>query len=155
MAKGTKDNFTNVVSTAPFYWQYHQQHYTVREEIRRRRSTTATRLYPSNGAETRVRQHHGVQEGRRDKRGSTDPAKLIPILETMQWNMTKGPEHFRKEDHQGVNSCLVVEGIPMADRGADGFAFAKVLEEHNGPGVMAPLESLLLQDGNRIGPSRT
>src|SRR3984885_7419177 len=28
MAKGTKDNFTNVVSTAPFYWQYHAKHYT-------------------------------------------------------------------------------------------------------------------------------
>ena len=60
----------------------------------------------------------------------------------MQWNYTKGPEHFRKEDHQGVSSCLVVEGLPEADRGPGGFAFAKVLEEHNGPGIMAPLDSL-------------
>jgi hypothetical protein len=37
---------------------------------------------------------------------------------------------------------LVVEGIPLADRNADGFNFARVLEEHNGPGVMAPLDSL-------------
>jgi len=44
----------------------------------------------------------------------------------------QGPEHFRKEDHQGVNSVLVVEGIPLADRNADGFNFARVLEEHNG-----------------------
>jgi len=56
--------------------------------------------------------------------------------------MTKGPEHFRKEDHQGVNSVLVLEGLPEADRGADGFGFAKVLEEHNGPNVMEPLDSL-------------
>jgi ABC-type branched-subunit amino acid transport system substrate-binding protein len=140
MAKGTKNNFNNVVSTAPFYWQYHQQHYTFAKHFVQA-FHDRYKAYPSNGAETAY-VNMMVYKKAVEQAHSTDPAKLIPVLETIQWNMTKGPEHFRKEDHQGVNSVLVVEGIPEADRNADGFNYAKVLEEHNGPGVMAPLESL-------------
>jgi ABC-type branched-subunit amino acid transport system substrate-binding protein len=140
MAKGTKDNFTGVVSTAPFYWQYHQEHYTFARKFVQA-FYDRYKLYPSNGAECAYI-NMLVYKKAVERAQSTDPAKLIPILETMQWNYTKGPEHFRKEDHQGVNSVLVLEGVPEADRGADGFGFAKVLEEHNGPGVMAPLDGL-------------
>ena len=140
MAKGTKDNFTNVVSTAPFYWQYHQQHYTFAKKFVAA-FYDRYKAYPSNGAECAYI-NMLVYKRAVEQAHSTDPAKLIPVLENVQWNYTKGPEHFRKEDHQGVNSVLVVEGVPEADRGADGFAFARVLEEHNGPGVMAPLDSL-------------
>jgi branched-chain amino acid transport system substrate-binding protein len=140
MAKGTKDNFTNVVSTAPFYWQYHAKHYTFAKKFVEA-FYDRYKAYPSNGAECAY-VNMMVYKLAVEQAHSTDPAKLIPILETIQWNMTKGPEHFRKEDHQGVNSVLVVEGIPLADRNADGFNFARVLEEHNGPGVMAPLDSL-------------
>ncbi len=140
MAKGTKDNFAGVVSTAPFYWQYHQQHYTYAKKFVDA-FHDRYKTYPSNGAECAY-VNIMVYKAAVEQAHSTDPAKLIPILENMQWNMTKGPEHFRKEDHQGVNSCLVVEGLPSADRSHDGFGFAKVLEEHNGPGIMAPLDSL-------------
>ena len=141
MAKGTKDNFTNVVSTAPFYWQYHQQHYTFAKKFV---SAFHDRYgtYPSNGAECAYI-NILVYKRAVELAQSTDPAKLIPVLENIQWNYTKGPEHYRKEDHQGVNSVLVLEGIPEADRGDGGFGFAKVLEEHNGPGVMAPLDGLV------------
>jgi len=140
MAKGTKDNFANVVSTAPFYWQYHQQHYTYAKKFVEA-FYDRYKTYPSNGAECA---YVNMQLYKRavEQAKSTDAAKLIPVLETMQWNYTKGPEHFRAEDHQGVSSCLVLEGLPEADRGPGGFAFAKVLEEHNGPGIMAPLDSL-------------
>ena len=140
MAKGTKNNFTNVVSTAPFYWQYHQQHYTYAKRFVQA-FYDRYKTYPSNGAETAY-VNMMVYKKAVEQAQSTDSAKLIPVLEAIQWNMTKGPEHFRKEDHQGVNSVLVVEGIPEADRNADGFNYARVLEEHNGPGVMAPLDSL-------------
>ncbi len=90
------------------------------------------KTYPSNGAECAY-VNIMVYKAAVEQAHSTDPAKLIPVLENMQWNFTKGPEHFRKEDHQGVNSCLVVEGIRRPTAAHDGFAFAKVLEEHNGP----------------------
>jgi ABC-type branched-subunit amino acid transport system substrate-binding protein len=141
MAKGTKDNFTNVVSTAPFYWQYHEKSYNEAKTFVRA-FYDRYKTYPSNGAECAY-VNILVYKKAVERAQSTDPAKLIPILETMQWNLTKGPEHFRKEDHQGVNSVLVVEGLPEADRGEGGFAYAKVLEEHNGPGVMAPLDGLV------------
>jgi len=140
MAKGTKDNFTNVVSTAPFYWQYHQQHYTFAKKFVEA-FYDRYKLYPSNGAECAY-VNMLIYKRAAEQAQSTDPAKLIPVLETMQWNFTKGPEHFRKEDHQGVSSCLVLEGLPEADRGPGGFGFARVLEEHNGPTIMEPLDSL-------------
>lgn len=140
MAIGTKDNFAGVVSTAPFYWQYHQQHYTAARNF-----VSAFydryKLYPSNGAETAY-VNILIYKKAVETAQSTDPAKLIPVLETMQWNLTKGPEHFRKEDHQGVNSVLVVEGVPVADRGTGGFGYAKVLSEHSGQSVLEPLDAL-------------
>src|SRR5271156_1639633 len=106
MAKGTKDNFANVVSTAPFYWQYHQQHYTFARKFVEA-FYDRYKLYPSNGAETAYI-NILVYKRAVELAHSTDPLKLIPVLENLQWNYTKGPEHFRKEDHQGVNSVLVV-----------------------------------------------
>ena len=37
---------------------------------------------------------------------------------------------------------LVVEGIPVAQRGPGGFEYARVLEVHPGPGCVQPLASL-------------
>ena len=56
-----------------------------------------------------------------EKAGSIDPAKVIAVLESTKFQFTKEQEWYRKEDHQGVNSCLVVEGIPESQRGAGGF----------------------------------
>ena len=72
------------------------------------------------------------------------------MLEGTQFQFTKEEEWYRKEDHQGVNSCLVVEGIPSKDRGPGGFEFAKVLEVHAGPVVVAAVGGLRLQDGNGV-----
>ena len=77
-----------------------------------------------------------------EKAGSIDPAKVIAVLEGTKFQFTKEQEWYRKEDHQGVNSCLVLEGVPESQRGPGGFAFAKVLEVHDGPAVVAPLSSL-------------
>ena len=65
-----------------------------------------------------------------------------PVLETLRFQFTKEPEYYRKDDHQGVNSVLVVEGLPEKDRGTGGFEFAKVLEVHDGPSVLQPLAGL-------------
>jgi len=136
MAKGTKDNFTNVVSTAPFYWQYHQAKYPGAKKFVEA-FYDRYQLYPSNGAECAY-VNMMVWKEAIEKAGSTDPVKVIPVLENLRFQFTKEPEFFRKADHQGVNSCLVLEGLPEKDRGQGGFGYAKVLSVHVGLEVVAP-----------------
>ena len=140
MAKGTKNNFANVVSTAPFYWQYHQAKYPGAKKFVEA-FYDRYKLYPSNGAECAY-VNMLVWKEAIEKAGSTDAARVIPVLENLRFQFTKEPEFFRKADHQGVNSCLVVEGLPEKDRGAGGFAYAKVLSVHVGLEVVAPPSGL-------------
>jgi ABC-type branched-subunit amino acid transport system substrate-binding protein len=140
MAKGAKDNFDNVVSTAPFYWKYHAAKYPGAKKF----VDAFQKKFgfpPSNGAETAYADIY-IYKMAVEKAGSIDPAKVINVLETTKFQFTKEMEWYRKEDHQGVNSCLVLEGIPEAQRGPGGFEFARVLEVHDGVNVVAPLASL-------------
>jgi ABC-type branched-subunit amino acid transport system substrate-binding protein len=140
MAKGTKDNFDNVVSTVPFYWKYHAAKYPGAKKF----VDAFTKKYgfpPSNGAETAYADIY-IYKMAVEKSGSIDPAKVIAVLENTKFQFTKEQEWYRKEDHQGVNSCLVVEGIPEAQRGANGFEYARVLEVHDGESVLEPLDKL-------------
>ena len=135
MAKGTGDNFANVVTTAPFYWKYHAEKYPAAKKF----VQAFIKRYgvpPSNGAEnayTNIYQWKGGIE----RSGSLDPAKFIAKMEGYKFTATKEPEYWRTWDHQGINSCLVMEGVPMSQRGSDyaPFAFAKVLEVHDGESV--------------------
>ncbi|MBV9438546.1 MAG: hypothetical protein JOZ24_00995, partial [Candidatus Eremiobacteraeota bacterium] len=94
-----------------------------------------------NGAETAYADIY-IYKMAVEKAGSIDPAKVIAVLEGTKFQFTKEEEWYRKEDHQGVNSCLVVEGVPEKDRGPGGFAFASVKEVHAGPAVVAPVSGL-------------
>ena len=142
MAKGTKDNFDNVVSTAPWYWQYHQAKYPGAKKFVDAFSAKYPGLKPSNGAETAYADIY-IYKMAVEKAGSIDPAKVIAVLEGTKFQFTKEQEWYRKEDHQGVNSCLVVEGIPENQRGPGGFGYAKVLEVHEGPSCVAPVDKLV------------
>jgi ABC-type branched-subunit amino acid transport system substrate-binding protein len=140
MAKGAGDNFDNVVSTAPFYWKYHAAKYPGAKKF----VDAFQAKYgvpPSNGAECAYVDIM-VYKQAVEKAGSLDPAKVIAYLEGAKFQFTKEEEWYRKEDHQGVNSCLVVEGIPTKERGPGGFEYAKVLEVHTGPSCVQPLAGL-------------
>jgi ABC-type branched-subunit amino acid transport system substrate-binding protein len=138
MAKGTGDNFAGIVTTAPFYWKYHMDKYPAAKKF----VMAFIKRYgvpPSNGAEnayTDIYQWKGGVE----RSGSLDPAKFIAKMEGYHFTATKEPEYWRSWDHQGINSCLVLEGVPMAQRGNDypAFAYAKVLEIHDGESVSIP-----------------
>ena len=135
MAKGTGDNFDNIVTTAPFYWQYHAQKYPAAKKF----VDAFVKKYgvpPSNGAEcayTNIYQWKGGVE----RAGSLDPKKFIEKMENYHFTATKEPEYWRASDHQGINSCIVLEGVPVKDR-ANPYAFAKVLEVHAGETVSIP-----------------
>jgi len=140
MAKGAGDNFDNVVSTAPFYWKYHAAKYPGAKKF----VDAFQARYgvpPSNGAECAYVDIM-VYKKAVEAAGSLDPAKVVDKLENMKFQFTKEEEWYRKEDHQGVNSCLVVEGIPSAQRGPGGFEYGRVLEVHPGPSVIQPLAGL-------------
>jgi len=132
MAKGTGDNFDNVVTTAPFYWKHHAEKSAAAKNF----VNAFTKKYgapPSNGAEcayTNMYQWKGGIE----RAGSLDPKKFIEKMENYHFTATKGKEYWRAFDHQGVNSVLVLEGVPVKTR-ENVFAFAKVLEEHDGESV--------------------
>jgi ABC-type branched-subunit amino acid transport system substrate-binding protein len=137
MAKGTGDNFDNVVTTAPFYWQYHAEKYPAAKKF----VTAFQAKYgtpPSNGAEcayTNIYQWKGGIE----RAGGLDPEKFIEKMEGFKFQATKEPgEYWRAFDHQGINSCLVLEGRSNAERSGDAYSYARVLEVHNGEDVAIP-----------------
>ena len=135
MAKGAGDNFDGVVTTAPFYWKYHGDKYPAAKKfIDAFMAKNGTP--PSNGAECAYVDMYQWKAGI-ERAGSLDPAKFIEKMEGYHFQATKGPEFWRAFDHQGINSVLVMEGVPAAQRSSP-FAFAKVLEEHQGDAVAIP-----------------
>jgi branched-chain amino acid transport system substrate-binding protein len=80
MAKGTKDNFDNVVSTAPWYWEYHQTKFKGARDFVNAFSAKYPGLKPSNGAETAYADIY-IYKMAVEKAGSIDPAKVIAVLE--------------------------------------------------------------------------
>ncbi len=132
MAKGVGDNIDGVVTTAPFYWQYHAEKYPAAKTF----VDAFVKKYgtpPSNGADCAYVDMYQWKSGI-ERAGSLDPVKFISKMEGYHFQATKGPEYWRAFDHQGINSVLVMEGVPVAKR-ENAFAFAKVLEEHPGESV--------------------
>ncbi len=139
MAKGVGDNIDNVVVTAPFYYKYHAQKYPgAKKFVDAFMAKYGTP--PSNGAETAYvnmyQWKYAVEAA-----GSPDPKGIITKLEGHKFQATKGPEYWRTWDHQGINSVLVMEGIPSSARFGDSWAYARVLEEHDGETVAIPQSS--------------
>jgi ABC-type branched-subunit amino acid transport system substrate-binding protein len=135
MAKGTGDNFENVVTTAPFYWAYHAAKYPEAkifvDNFMKKYGTP-----PSNGAECAYVDMYQWKDGI-ERAGSLDPKKFIEKMEGYHFSATKGPEYWRASDHQGINTVLVLEGVPTANR-ENPYAYAKVLEVHDGESVSIP-----------------
>ena len=46
--------------------------------------------------------------------GSTDTDKVIGALEKLRYDKYKGPQYYRKCDHQSVQSILIVRSKPDA-----------------------------------------
>jgi branched-chain amino acid transport system substrate-binding protein len=66
----------------------------------------------------------------------TDTNKVVQALEVFNYDFAKGPEHFRKCDHQSVQSVLVIESKKKADMKNDADLFEVVANE-------APSEEVL------------
>jgi ABC-type branched-subunit amino acid transport system substrate-binding protein len=132
MVAGVGDSFDGVVTTAPFYWQYHAARYPAAKKF----VDDFIKLYgtpPSNGAECAYTNMFEWKAGV-ERAGSPSPKKFVAKMEGHHFQATKDPEYWRGFDHQGINSVLVLEGIPPEQR-TNKYAYAKVLEVHEGDSV--------------------
>lgn len=50
-----------------------------------------------------------------EKAGGTDTDKVIAALEVLKYDIAKGPQHYRKCDHQSVQSVLVLKSKKKAE----------------------------------------
>lgn len=61
--------------------------------------------------------------------GGTDTDKVIAALEALKYDVAKGPQYYRKCDHQSVQSVLVLESKKKADMKGDSDLFSIVANE--------------------------
>ena len=61
--------------------------------------------------------------------GGTDPEKVISALEALKYDVAKGPQYYRKCDHQSVQSVLVLESKAKSAMKADNDMFKVVASE--------------------------
>ena len=61
--------------------------------------------------------------------GGVDPEKVIPALEALKYDVAKGPQYYRKCDHQSVQSVLVLESKAKSAMKADNDMFKVVASE--------------------------
>jgi len=61
--------------------------------------------------------------------GGTDTGKMITALEDLKYDVAKGPQHYRKCDHQSVQSVLVLESKKSSDMKSKDDLFKVVTAE--------------------------
>lgn len=70
--------------------------------------------------------------------GAPDPEKVIPALEGLKYDIAKGPQSYRKCDHQSIQSVLILESKKKSDMKSDVDLFRIVATE---PGSEALLRT--------------
>ncbi|WP_454625175.1 ABC transporter substrate-binding protein [Bradyrhizobium cenepequi] len=61
--------------------------------------------------------------------GGTDTDKVVEALEKLEYDLTKGPQHYRKCDHQSVQSVLVLESKKKSAMANDSDLFAIIASD--------------------------
>jgi len=74
--------------------------------------------------------------------GGTDTDKVISALEDLKYDVAKGPQSYRKCDHQSVQSVFVVESKAKGDMKGDSDLFKIVAEEAGDPMHLRSCEEL-------------
>ena len=54
---------------------------------------------------------------------------MVDALEKLQYDLTKGPQHYRKCDHQSVQSVLVLESKKKSAMAGENDLFAVLANE--------------------------
>jgi branched-chain amino acid transport system substrate-binding protein len=63
--------------------------------------------------------------------GTTDTDKVVEAMETLKYDYYKGPEYYRKCDHQAVQSVFIIESKSKPERGPDDVFNILAIEDPN------------------------
>ncbi|NVN88314.1 MAG: ABC transporter substrate-binding protein [Rhodopseudomonas sp.] len=74
--------------------------------------------------------------------GGTDTDKVIAALEALKYDVAKGPQSYRKCDHQSVQSVFVVESKKKSEMKNDADLFKVLASEAGDPATLRSCESL-------------
>ncbi len=74
--------------------------------------------------------------------GGTDTDKVVAALESLKYDVAKGPQYYRKCDHQSVQSVFVIESKPKAAMKAPADFFRVVATEAGDPARLRSCEEL-------------
>jgi branched-chain amino acid transport system substrate-binding protein len=68
--------------------------------------------------------------------GGTDMDKMAAALEGLKYDVAKGPQSYRKCDHQSIQSVLVLESKKKADMKGDVDLFRVAAVEDSGEAML-------------------
>lgn len=77
-----------------------------------------------------------------EKAGGTDTDKVITALEELKYDVAKGPQHYRKCDHQSVQSVLVLESKKKAEMKNEADLFKVLAVEPASEGILRSCSEL-------------
>ena len=63
--------------------------------------------------------------------GATDTDKVVEAMEALKYDYYKGPEYYRKCDHQAVQSVFIIESKSKPEKGPDDVFNILAIEEPN------------------------
>jgi branched-chain amino acid transport system substrate-binding protein len=63
--------------------------------------------------------------------GTTDTDKVVEAMEALKYDYYKGPEYYRKCDHQAVQSVFIIESKSKPEKGSDDVFNILAIEEPN------------------------
>ena len=130
------DVFEGVVGGANYYWGLETQYKTAAEFNAAFRAANGGAIPTDYGAYG----YSGVGSllMAMQAAGGTETDKVVAGLEALQYDLTKGPQHYRKCDHQSVQSVLVLESKKKSAMANDSDLFAIVASD---PGADEMLRS--------------
>ena len=121
------DVFEGVIGGANYYWGLETQNKTAAEFNKAFRDANSGAIPTDYGAYG----YSGVGSllQAMQAAGGTDSDKVVAALEGLQYDLTKGPQHYRKCDHQSVQSVLVLESKKKSAMANDNDLFAIVAND--------------------------
>ena len=132
--------FEGVLGGSNYYWGLEQTVPSAKEFNDAFRAAY-NRAVPSDYAAYGYAGVRVLLEGIR-RAGTTDSEPVIDQLEQLRYDIYKGPEHFRKCDHQAVQSVLILESKKKAAMKGESDLFDIVANEPGDEANLRPCQEL-------------
>lgn len=132
--------FEGIVGGTNYYWGLEKDHESSKRLNDAYRERHEGRV-PSDYGAYGYAGIYGLLEGAKQA-GSTDADGVIAAMEGMRYDAYKGEQHFRKCDHQAVQSVLVIQSKPEAEVEGEYDLFDVVNADNGGEEMLRSCEEL-------------